>query len=78
MAGTSAVKNYQTVSPTAYAKLKGILKWARTESAHPFSECKRALIKRGKTPEQADKICGVMKDMAFQTTHWRKGGKRRT
>lgn len=74
MADTPNVPNWKLVSPKAKAQLSGILKWARKQP-HPFTQCKIALTKRGVPPERADKICGVMKDMALKRTTWRGDGK---
>lgn len=75
MAGSDKVPNWQLVSPHAKQKLKDILQWAR-HTSHPFTQCKDALVKKGTPPERADKICGVMKDLALHTTKWRKGSKK--
>jgi hypothetical protein len=77
VAGSNKVPNWQLVSPEARQKLKGILKWARTGTAHPFTECKAALVKRGTSPERANRICAVMKDMSRSSTKWRKGGSKK-
>lgn len=70
-----SVPNWKRVGPGDKKKLEGILKWART-TKHPHTKCKRALMERGVSPERADRICAVMKDMALRTTKWRKGGGR--
>ena len=75
MADGPNTPNWKLVSPEAKRKLSGILKWARRQPK-PFTQCKAALIKDGVPADRADKICGVMKDMALRRTTWRKGGNR--
>lgn len=67
---------WQHQSPEAWARMKNLLKWFRTGSAHPHHECTRALMKDGVPEARAVKMCAVAKDMALKSTKWRSGGKK--
>ena len=65
---------YRNTSPSDMQKLKSLLKWART-TAHPFTSCRNALVKRGTPVASANRICARFKDIAMGTTKWRKGSR---
>lgn len=62
------VKQYQTVSPQAKEKLKGILKHY-AKDPHPFTACVRDNRKR--FGDRAENVCAVLKDIIRDTTKWR-------
>jgi hypothetical protein len=65
--------NWERVSPATRARMAGLMRWFRSGSLHPETECRHALMKRGMSEERANRICAVAKDMALRTTKWRKG-----
>lgn len=68
-ASGGAVKEYQTVSPQAKHKLKGILQHYAKEP-HPFQACVDDNTKRFGL-NGAQRVCAVLKDIIRGTTKWR-------
>ncbi|MCA1571167.1 MAG: zeta toxin family protein [Chloroflexi bacterium] len=66
--------NWTQVSPAARKRIDPIVRHYRAK-AHPFAACVRDQLKHGLSQDHANRRCAVVKDMALETTGWRKGGK---
>lgn len=72
-----AVPNYKLVGPDKRKKLSGLINHYR-KMAHPFTACVRDNTARFGSADRAKRVCAVLTDLEKGTTHWRKGGKKKS
>lgn len=70
-----AVPNYTLVGPDKRKKLAGLINHYR-KLPHPFTACVNDNTKR--FGNKAKQVCAVLTDLEKGTTHWRKGGKKKS